>query len=425
MAKMNYATSLVGPNTGFQNAQYIGNLLANPNSQGLFNQMQYGSPSYNGQGGSGQGGVSPYDVPGQYQAAYNEAKLANEQRYNDILQGYINREQQLTGNQAGQMGDVLDGYENRYQRGMENLQGLGDQEKADTSQRYKNLASQNTQDMVSRGLTGTTIMPTMRQGIAREESDALSRVNERLQRERLNYDASLSGDALSAQERQYGQQQSTYGNASSDTLGFMERRSDTYPDFNQLAALGQAYGAGGGSGGMAGVPQGVNLAEFGYQLPGMQNGQLNFGGGMPVNANMGNGMNMGGNAAQAMNPLQQMQYLLMMQQLQQGQQKQAGVGAAAHVNAVSPPPRPIDATPRGGGTGGMIGPPVPPRYGTSTDVLGLPDAPRLSTELASQNPQAAELVQVAIQVLGRMPESQEEFFHALQLAEQSTGSYYA
>lgn len=282
MTSMVYGSNPVGPNTGLGQAAYMAALQAQyaaaQGGQG-YSPFGYQYGQGGGSGGGGSGGVSPYDLPGQYQQAYNEAKLANEQRYNDILSQYMQRQENMTGIQSGQTDDVLNGYENRYQRGMNNLQGLGDQEKRDTSQRYTNLAAQNQQDLTSRGLTGTTILPTMRQGVAREESDALSRVNERLQRERLGYDASLSGDALSAQERMYGRQNEGYLGTSGDTLGFMERRSDTYPDFNQLAALGQQYGAGGGSGYMNGVPQYVTPQSLGYNLPGMggmQGGFQNF-----------------------------------------------------------------------------------------------------------------------------------------------------
>jgi hypothetical protein len=203
-----------------------------------------------GYGGSsgGAGGSSGYyggAIPNEYQRAYEEARAANEQRYQDILSGYQDRSNEFQQRQAGNTDDVLTGYENRYQRGMDLLNGLGDQEKRDVTESYQKLGAANQQDMTNRGLTGTTIMPTMRAGIERERQDALSRVNERLQREQLMTDAGLSGDALGAQERMYGQGLAGYMGATGDTLGFAERRNDTYPDMNQLMGLAQQYGASG------------------------------------------------------------------------------------------------------------------------------------------------------------------------------------
>lgn len=282
------ATFLVGPNTGPDQAAYLANLewlysqpggMENGGTLGHgwgYNQQTGMIERTGGQYGTLGGGGS---LPQSYLDAYNSARAANEQRYRDILSGYQTRYNNYNQGAAGLRDDVLTGYESRYQRGLGNLEGLGAQEKDDILRQYGELGAANQQDMVNRGLTGTTIMPTMRQGIMREQQNALSRVNERLQNQRLAIDASLSGDALSAQER-LGQGILT-GSAglAGDTLAFAERRNDTYPDFNQLAALAQGYGAAGGmnafGGGQALAPQFVNFFGangLGYTPPyGMAN----------------------------------------------------------------------------------------------------------------------------------------------------------
>ena len=152
---------------------------------------------------------------------------------------------------------------------MNALQGQGQQEAIDIQRRYGELGAANQQDMVNRGLTGTTIMPTMRQGIAREQEGALSRLNERLINQRIGMDSQLSGDALSAQER-LGQSilQGTAG-VQGDTLGFAERRTDAYPDMNQLINLAAMYGAAGGmyGGGNQFQPDMISMQQMGYQIP--------------------------------------------------------------------------------------------------------------------------------------------------------------
>ena len=123
-----------------------------------------------------------------YQRAFDAAKNANEARYQDILSQYAQR----------------------YQRGMTNLQGMGDQAIADVNADYQGLSSRTGQSMVDRGLTGTTIAPSMQAGIERERQGAVGRVNESVRSQRLQTDASLSADKLA----------------------FMERRTDAYPDPN-------------------------------------------------------------------------------------------------------------------------------------------------------------------------------------------------
>jgi len=65
------------------------------------------------------------------------------------------------------------------------LQIDGTQQRADLQQQYRNLEAGGVQDMVSRGLTGSTILPTMRMGYQREHQAALNRLNESLQQRQL------------------------------------------------------------------------------------------------------------------------------------------------------------------------------------------------------------------------------------------------
>lgn len=285
------ATFLVGPNTGPDQSAYLANLewlYSQPGGieNGGSLRPGWGYNQYTGMieqtGGGGQYGTlggGNGSLPQSYLDAYNAAKAANEKRYQDILTGYQTRYNQFNQGAAGLRDDVLNGYESRYQRGMANLEGLGTQEKNDILRQYGELGAANQQDMTTRGLTGTTIMPTMRQGIMREQQAALSRVNERLQNQRLAVDSGLSGDALSAQERLgLGILNGSAGLAG-DTLQFAERRTDSYPDYNQLAALAQGYGAAGGmnafGGGASTAPQFINFfgaGGLGYQAPqGMPN----------------------------------------------------------------------------------------------------------------------------------------------------------
>lgn len=141
-----------------------------------------------------------------YQKAYDEATAANEKRYQEILTGF----------------------RQRRTRALSFLEGAGKQESADITQQFTNLQASGQQDLVSRGLTGTGVLSSQRRGIASSRVAAQGRLNERLQQQRLDVDTRLSGD----------------------TLGFMERREDPFPDFQQLQQL--AFMQGQGQGGRAG-----------------------------------------------------------------------------------------------------------------------------------------------------------------------------
>jgi hypothetical protein len=114
---------------------------------------------------------------------------------------------------------------------MKGLEGLGTQEKADISEYWKGKEAEGNQALVDKGMTNTSISTNLPQGYGRAMQGDLSRVNERLQQQRLGYQTGLSQDILSAQERLRG-----------NRLGFIERREDQYPDLNQMMQLAQGLG---------------------------------------------------------------------------------------------------------------------------------------------------------------------------------------
>jgi len=110
----------------------------------------------------------------QYGTAFNvgqKAKLANYQR-------------------------VLTAAQGRYDTGMGMLEGAGKQEEADIKSRWGSEANRGMQDLITRGLTGTTIAPTMRMGYQRQQEAELGRLQQSLLEQRLGYHSQLSGDVL-------------------------------------------------------------------------------------------------------------------------------------------------------------------------------------------------------------------------------------
>jgi len=73
----------------------------------------------------------------------------------------------------------------RYQQAMAQLNTLGGQQKADLEKRYKALEGRGVQDLTSRGLMATTILPSMRMGVQRQHQEELRRLNDQLTREKL------------------------------------------------------------------------------------------------------------------------------------------------------------------------------------------------------------------------------------------------
>ncbi len=60
------------------------------------------------------------------------------------------------------------------------------QARKDISQQYQGMATSANQDLISRGLSGTTIMPTIQAGIKREELGSQARLDEQLRKERMD-----------------------------------------------------------------------------------------------------------------------------------------------------------------------------------------------------------------------------------------------
>lgn len=144
------------------------------------------------------------DIASLYQTQYDEARRANESRYEDILGGYT---------------DV-------HRRAIEGLESRTEQGLADIDQAYEGAAAAGQQRMASRGLYNSTIAETMQQGTAREAQAAKNRYSDEMLDRRLGYDTALT------QSR----------------LGFMERREDEYPSQQLLTGLAQAIGQAGPQG---------------------------------------------------------------------------------------------------------------------------------------------------------------------------------
>ena len=190
-----------GPASGMAPSRH-GRLAANAPAGAVDLHMNSTQPGHSAPG-------TPQGLLAQWQQGHDEAKAANESRYQEIL---------------GNLGGLRD-------RNMGLLDQIGTQQAADLRDTYRKAETRGAQDLVSAGLAGTTAMPNMRTGVAREQQDAMNRLDAGLKRERIGYDTQFE-NAIA---------------------GFQERRTDAYPDLGTFAAamsqLGDYYGGPRPSGG--------------------------------------------------------------------------------------------------------------------------------------------------------------------------------
>ena len=139
----------------------------------------------------------------EYQKSFDEAKAQNLKRY----------------------GEVKGGYETMYGETKQALQGLGLAERAGISEGYRKGEAASRQELTSRGLGASTVMSNVSATRARKEAIDQNALQERLVQQRLGY----LNPIRQAQ------------------LQFVERRQDTYPDYDLLARLAQMQGKTGGA----------------------------------------------------------------------------------------------------------------------------------------------------------------------------------
>jgi hypothetical protein len=185
----------------------------------------------------------------EYQAAQDAAAKANKGREKEVRSGYTDMH-----------GRIVGGYGDIRNRAMGYIDKLGGTQRQDIGDRYTQLRGEGEQDMISRGLSNSTVRGSMLQGLASREGRENLELEESLNRQRLDYDTQLSSAGLGADER-----------ISTGRLGFIERIEDEYPDFNQLIGLAQGMGqyGGGFGGGVAAGPaaKSPKSAPVGRSLP--------------------------------------------------------------------------------------------------------------------------------------------------------------
>jgi hypothetical protein len=174
-----------------------------------------GSAGYGYGGGGSGGGAGGGGLGGTYQSAEDSARKANEDRYQQGLKGY----------------------RDRYERNVAAVKGMGSTVEGDIHRQFDERASRLRSSFAG-NLSGnqSTVLAKMIAANDRERMDAVARAKDVNTSRLVDVDSRLSADEL----------------------GFLERRTDSYPDVNQMIGLEQAAGAGSGGGpAMMGNPYGM------------------------------------------------------------------------------------------------------------------------------------------------------------------------
>jgi len=150
------------------------------------------------------------------------------------------------------------GYEQREQEAKDLIANQGVLAKKDLDESYRQQGAAQNARLTGLGLGNTSVVGAMQQGLLRRRGDAMTGLNESLDRNRLNVLSQMSGDRL----------------------GQMERRNDVQPDMGLMAQLAsQGSGGYGGAGGYQSAPAVFGAAPAFMGSFGMPQQYMSFGGG--------------------------------------------------------------------------------------------------------------------------------------------------
>lgn len=115
------------------------------------------------------------------------------------LSGYDSDSKTILGDYNASLAPVQQALQQRYDRGMANLQGMGDQARKDINRSYDSSMGSQTAALASRGLGNSTLLANAMTGNERNRQSTLGNLEESLRAQRLSTDAGLSGDVINNQ----------------------------------------------------------------------------------------------------------------------------------------------------------------------------------------------------------------------------------
>lgn len=127
-------------------------------------------------------------------------------------------------NNEARYGDILQGLTGIYDRNMDRITSLGDQERADINRRADQNKAAQVSDAISRGYGASTVKNSIQNRAEEDRTRALAQFRDQETMRQINTDSQLAGNVFN----------------------FMERRSDVQPNMQNLTNANLALGAAGG-----------------------------------------------------------------------------------------------------------------------------------------------------------------------------------
>ena len=148
---------------------------------------------------------------------------------------------------------VLSDDRGRFSRNMARADNFGAARRRALEKYWKKQISDQSTDFRQRNLGSISLAFAKDHEKKQEYQDNLTALEDALSKRKGDIDERLSGDQINRMERLLGAQRASdrmdrgeiRGNEA-ERLQFLERIEESYPDISLLAALSQAYGAGGG-----------------------------------------------------------------------------------------------------------------------------------------------------------------------------------
>lgn len=214
------------------------------------------------------------DMVSEFTKAYNEGKVINSQRYNEIASLYTVMLQSTEDYLAGAsttcdmpdfealveyiVSELKNGIDSFKTKVESVLEGYGDSRREAIERRFQAELSKARQSLVNRGIFNNTIWPTVSAGIEREREFALNELEDKITEKVINTQelilrvrSQILGEILNAYKALWSikaDDETRILNARNNVfkwmLDFMERREDQYPDMGNLVNISASLGYG-------------------------------------------------------------------------------------------------------------------------------------------------------------------------------------
>lgn len=210
------------------------------------------------------------ELLGQMQSSYDEAKAANQERYDIGLgmyddigaaskEAYGLRESNLQQMTDADLDAIIGGYDNRYQQGMAMLNGMGTEAQVGRDRRRVNALAddKNPVNLRANPALAGQVAASMQSGTNRDFNEEDAAAEDAMRRQRFSTYQGMSREAQMAQDGYRQQRTRMLDNARAEAnqaaqrvplekLGFITRREDMYPSLRDQASLIMSAGRGTG-----------------------------------------------------------------------------------------------------------------------------------------------------------------------------------